>query len=128
MTQARVQQNVLGLLRDQILPRTRQTLENAGGDYSKGNVDFAALISALREVLQVRLQIAQVEAELGKALAGLERAVGCQINDHPPAPEAATTAGPATSPPPPPPPAGGPFRRTQPASPEADRATPPDPL
>ncbi len=129
MTQARVQQNVLGLLRDQILPRTRQTLENAGGDYGKGNVDFAALISALREVLQVQLQIAQVEAELGKALAALERAVGCQINDHPPAPEAATTAGPATSPPPPPPPppAGGPFRRTQPAA-GADPAKPPDPL
>ena len=84
MTQARVQQNVLGLLRDQILPRTRQTLENAGSDYAQGNVDFAALISALREVLQIELQVAQVEAELGKVLAGLERAVGCQLNDHPP--------------------------------------------
>ncbi len=113
MTQAKVQQNVLGLLRDRILPKTRQTLENAGNDYSKGNVDFASLISALREVLQVELQIAQVEAELGKALASLERAVGCQINEHPPAPEAATTASP--------------FRRTPPAAPEADRAAPPDP-
>ena len=42
--------------------------------------------SAWREVLQVELQVAQVEAELGKALASLERAVGCEINEHPPAP------------------------------------------
>ncbi len=108
MTQARVQQNVLGLLRDQILPRARQTLENAGGDYSQGNVDFAALISAMREVLQVELQVTQVEAELGKALASLERAVGCRINEHPPAPETPATANP--SPLPPKPPGPGPFR------------------
>jgi len=34
------------------------------------------VLSALREMLQVELQVAQVEAELGKALAALERAVG----------------------------------------------------
>lgn len=124
MTQARVQQNVLGLLRDQILPRTRQTLENAGGDYSQGNVDFAALISALREVLQVQLQVVQVEAELGKALASLERAVGCQINEHPPAPATPTMTGPDSAPPPPPVP--GPFRPTPPSAPEADPAARPD--
>ena len=44
------------------------------------------LITAWREVLQIELQVAQVEAELGKALASLERAVGLQINEHPPAP------------------------------------------
>ena len=41
--------------------------------------------------MQVQLQIVQVEAELAKALAALERAVGTQINEHPPAqPPAAT--------------------------------------
>ena len=94
--QARSQQDVLNLLRDQILPRTRQALANAQSDYAAGNVDFAALISALREVLQVELQIVQVEAELGKALALLERAVGCQLNDHPPAPDSAPPPPPAT--------------------------------
>ena len=116
LSQARVQQGVLGLLRDQILPRTRQTLANAGTDYAGGNVDFAALIGALRGVLQVELQAAQVEAELGKALAALERAVGCQLNEHPPAPAAPAEAILTPPPPPPPPPASapGPFRRPGP--------------
>ena len=84
MVQARTQQNVLGLLRDSILPRTKESLELARSDYAKSNVDYATVLSTLREVLQVQLQIAQVEAELAKALAALERAVGCQLNEHPP--------------------------------------------
>lgn len=84
MIQARVQQNVLALLKDSILPRTRDSLELARSDYARSNVDYATVLSTLREVLQVQLQIAQVEAELAKALAALERAVGCQINETPP--------------------------------------------
>jgi outer membrane protein TolC len=84
MVQARVQQNVLTLLRDSILPRTKESLELARGDYAKANVDYATVLSTVREVLQVELQIVQVEAELGKALAALERAVGCQLNENPP--------------------------------------------
>jgi outer membrane protein, heavy metal efflux system len=82
--QARVHQNVLGLLRDSTLPRTKESLELARSDYAKSNVDYGTVQSALREVLRVQLQIVQVEAELAKALAALERAVGCQINEHPP--------------------------------------------
>jgi outer membrane protein, heavy metal efflux system len=87
MVQAKVQQNVLDLLRKSILPRTRESLKLARSDYAKANVDYATVLSALREALQIEIQIAQVEAELGKALASLERAVGCQINEHPPIPE-----------------------------------------
>ena len=85
MVQAKVQQNILDLLRDSILPRTRQSLELARSDYAKSNVDYATVLSSLRETVQVQLQIAQVEAELAKALAALERAVGTEINEHPPA-------------------------------------------
>jgi outer membrane protein, heavy metal efflux system len=102
MVQARVQQNVLTLLRDSILPRAEQALELSGKDYSAGNVDLPTVLSAQRETLQVQVQIAQIEAELGKALASLERAVGCQLNEHPPAA--------STAPVPPPPSTNGPFR------------------
>ena len=84
MTQAKVQQNVLNLLRDGILPRAEQSLELAGKDYAAGNVDLPTVLSAQREMLQIQVQIAQIEGELGKALASLERAVGCQLNEHPP--------------------------------------------
>ena len=80
MVQARVQQNVLTLLRDSILPRTKESLELARSDYAKGNVDYATVLSTVREVLQVELQIVQVEAELGKALA-VARA-GCRVPDQ----------------------------------------------
>ncbi len=107
MLQVRTQQNVLALLRDSILPRTRSAFDLARSDYAKSNVDYATVQSALREVLQVELQIAQIEAELGKAIASLERAVGSEINEHPPAP---TTTGRPASPPSPPPATPGPFR------------------
>jgi outer membrane protein, heavy metal efflux system len=101
MVQAKVQENVLSLLQDSIEPRTRQTLELARSDYAKANVDYATVLSALREVLQVQLQVAQVTAELGKALAGLERAVGRHINEPAPGPTTANSATSATTAPPP---------------------------
>jgi outer membrane protein TolC len=117
MTQAKVQQNVLTLLRDSILPRTREVLDLARSDYAKGNVDYATVQSALREVLQIQLQIVGVEAELAKAFAALERAVGSEINEHPPDPSEASVAAPAptTTTTPPLPVAPGPFQPTVPA-------------
>ena len=114
--QARVQQNVLSLLRRNNLPTAKQVLELTAGDYTAGNagVDFLSLISAWRELLQVEIQIAQIEAELGKTLASLERAVGTQLNEHPPA--ASSLAAPAESGAhdraavPVPPPTASPFR------------------
>ncbi len=87
LAQARAEERTLDLLRDAILPRTKRTLELARGDYAKGNVDYATVQSALREVLQIQLQITQSEAELARDLAALERAVGAEI------------AGPAETPP-----------------------------
>lgn len=126
LTQAKVQQNVLGLLRDSILPRTKDTLELAKSDYKVNNVDIATVLSAQREVLQVEIQIAQVEAELGKALAALERAVGSQVNERTLEPKPVEAASPA--PPPQPANISSPFRpATPPPAPEADRVGPPEP-
>lgn len=84
MLQVKTQQGVLGLLRDSIHPRTRSAFDLARSDYAKSNVGYDTVQSALREVLQVELQVTQVEAELGRAIAALERAVGTELNEHPP--------------------------------------------
>ena len=75
--QARAQQNVVNLLRKNNLP-TASVLTLTSDQYraNVAGVDLLSLISAWRDLLQVELQIAQVEAELGKTLASLERAVG----------------------------------------------------
>ncbi len=125
--QARAQQDVLSLLRDSILPRTRRTLELATSDFARANVDSATVLSAQRELLQVELQIAQAEGELGKALASLERAVGCQINETPP-----EVAAPGPTRPAPPEAEPGPFGpavapRTSSPAPAADHMDMPAP-
>jgi outer membrane protein TolC len=106
ITQAKAQRDIIELFRASILPKSEQALSAAASDYRLGNVDYVTLITAWREVLQIQLQVAQVESELGKALASLERAVGAQLNEHPPVPQpdAAPLPPPVTSSP-------GPFQR-----------------
>ncbi len=113
--QARVQQNVVNLLRKSNLPAARQVLRLTSSEYrtNVAGVDLLTVLSAWRDLLQVELQIAQVEAELGKALATLERAVGAQLNENPPdgaprAPGASSGASPAPAAPVPS--ADSPFR------------------
>ncbi len=142
LTQARSGQDVLTLFVGSILPKARQALEAATSDYKNGNVDYVTLITSWREVLQVELQVAQVEAELRKSLASLERAVGARINAHPPTPEAAAAistplpapgpaegpdpvADPVAAPDPPPSGAAGPFGPEGPPSRTAKPARPP---
>jgi outer membrane protein TolC len=110
-SRVRTQRNILGLLRASNLPRGRQVFEAATADYRAGNAgaDYLSLLSAWRDALQTELHVAQVEFELGKALATLERAVGVQLNEHPPDP-AAVAAPRATAPAPPPSESPSPFR------------------
>ncbi len=122
MTQVRAQHDILGLFRDSILPKSLQALEAATSDYRAGNVDYVTLITAWREVLQIQLQAAQVAAELGKALASLERAVGLELSTHPIPDQGLAPAQPAPVPPAPTPsttpgPFQGPF--SEPGKPEA---------
>ncbi len=67
-----------------VFPYAEHALELARSGYENQNVEIATVLSAQREVLQVEIQVAQVEAEPGKALASLERAVGGQVNDRAP--------------------------------------------
>jgi outer membrane protein TolC len=108
LAEAKSRRDIIDLFRSGYLPRSRQALEIAASDYKAGNLDFLTLVTAWRELLQVELQIARFESELGRALAQLERVVGCQLNENPPAPASATTV-PDSTPPPPPADAPGPF-------------------
>jgi outer membrane protein TolC len=120
---ARVQQNVLGLLRRNNLPAARRIFELTTSEYrsNKEGVDYLTLLSAWRDVLEVELQVAQVEAELGKSLAQLERAVGAQLNEHPPTRELLNAPSPVSAEPDAKPeaapPAASPEKPTAPPSP-----------
>lgn len=112
MAEAKARREVADLFRSGYLPRGRQALEVAANDYRTGNRDFVSLITAWRELLQIELQLARFETELGQALARLERVVGVQLNEHPPGVEvfnAPIEAVPDPTPAPPPADDPGPF-------------------
>lgn len=90
----------LSLYREQIVPRTRQALEVSIADYRTGRGDILQVVDNYTELLTFEIQIARFEADLGQALASLERIVGCELaasqaavtKDVPPAPEPAVDA------------------------------------
>jgi outer membrane protein TolC len=106
--QANVQQNVIQLLSENNRVAAERVFELTTSEFRAGNIgtDLLSVLSAWRDVLQVELQIAQLEAELRKTLAALERAVGVELNEHPPDPAALSAPVPA----PPPPTETSPFR------------------
>lgn len=119
--EAKAKREVLELFRTSYLPRAEDVLKLAANDYRAGNQDFVTLITALRELLTVRLQVARLESELGRALASLERVVGVQLNDHPPGPVTAPADALPTQPQPPPPADGGSPFTTRPLSTTPDK-------
>ncbi len=97
-SRARSQQTILALLRRTNLPNAEQALKLTASDFATGGVDYLSLLTTQRELLEVRLQIAQTETELGKTVASLERAVGAALSEF--APEPAAVATPADPTPP----------------------------
>jgi outer membrane protein TolC len=83
IARARSLESITGLFRRSIRPKSRQAFEAASTEYQGGAVDYVTLITAWRELLQVEIELAESEAELGKALASLERVVGVQLIEHP---------------------------------------------
>ncbi len=120
--EAEAQRDTLDLLENNILPKSEQALEVAQKDYPTGGLDFLTLNTARQEVLRLRVQVARLKADLNRTVAALERAVGVQLNEHPPAPTAASTEAPVDPPQPPPPPSGG----AGPFTPDADAPKPGD--
>ena len=74
--QAQSQQELLTLFREDILPKSRQTLEVSSRAYNVGQVDFLTLIDNWRQLLHYEVSYRRLEASLRQTLAELERVVG----------------------------------------------------
>lgn len=74
--QARSQDELLLLFREDILPKARQTLEVSRHAYNVGEVDFLQLVDNWRELLRYEINYLRLEATLRQTLAELERVVG----------------------------------------------------
>jgi len=74
--QARSQEEMLLLFREDILPKARQTLEVSNQAYNVGEVDFLQLIDNWRQLLRYEINYHRLEASLRQTLAALERTVG----------------------------------------------------
>jgi hypothetical protein len=65
--------------RDEILPQTQDVERMAEDSYRLGQTGIAALLQALQQSRQVRLQSLQTASDLQNALSDLERAIGAPI-------------------------------------------------
>jgi outer membrane protein TolC len=74
--QARSQQDLLVLFREDILPKARQTLEVSSQAYNVGEVDFLQLVDNWRQLLRYEISYRRLAASLRQTLARLERTVG----------------------------------------------------
>ncbi len=78
--QARSQEDLLLLFREDILPKARQTLEVSNQAYNVGEVDFLQLIDNWRQLLRYEVNYHRLEASLRQTLAELERVVGGMLD------------------------------------------------
>ncbi|WP_206678501.1 TolC family protein, partial [Alienimonas chondri] len=76
----------LVLLNDRILPRAEQTLDVSLADYRGERVGFTEVSNSYGDLLQLEVQQARLRADVGTALAELERAVGCDLASMTPEP------------------------------------------
>lgn len=74
--QALSQRDLLSLFRQDIVPKSEQTLEVSMTAYRVGQTDFLQLIDNWRQVLKFRVMVHQLESQLQQTLSTLERVVG----------------------------------------------------
>ena len=67
------------LYRDEVIPEARANVESALSSYRVGNVDFMTLVDAQMTVNRYEGELYQLLGEHGKAVAGIESAVGRPI-------------------------------------------------
>ncbi len=79
MVQTRALEQQITLFRDNIIPKSDQTLRVSMADYRVGKVDFQQVIDNWSDLLAFHIQLARLQANLGQTLASLERVIGCQL-------------------------------------------------
>lgn len=94
--QIRSQQELLRLLREELVPKADQTFEVSLRAYEVGEVTFLQLVDNWRQLLRYQITTHQLEAQLRQSLARLERIVGGYL--HEPAPIADDDAADSGSP------------------------------
>ncbi len=80
-TQAETYLDQIALYRRSLIPQAEDTYKSSEGSYTAAKVSLIDLLDSERSVLAARLGLVLNEAELGKALAALERAVGVDLAD-----------------------------------------------
>ena len=74
--QIQSQQELLRLLREEIVPKAEQTFEVSLRAYEVGDVGFLQLVDNWRQLLRYQISTHRLEAQLRQSLARLERTVG----------------------------------------------------
>jgi outer membrane protein TolC len=77
--QATSQYDLVKLFRDDIIPKSKQTLEVSQAAYQVGDVDFLQVIDNWEQLLRFRIAYYRLESQLQQTLAMLERVVGGQF-------------------------------------------------
>jgi len=81
------QQRLVALFSDQIIPQARQTVEASRSGYRAGDVDFLTLTDNWRKLLHFELMYHRAVAQMHRAAADLEQAVGRDVDRDQPAPQ-----------------------------------------
>lgn len=79
--QAKSQQELIALFREQIVPKAEQTFRISLRAYQAGDVDFLQLIDNWRQLLRFQLSLVRLESQLRQTLARLERVLGRLLKD-----------------------------------------------
>ncbi len=77
--QATSQYDLVKLFRDDIIPKSEQTLEVSQAAYQVGDVDFLQLIDNWQQLLRFQIAYHRLQSQLQQTLAMLERMVGGQL-------------------------------------------------
>ncbi len=86
-TQATSQYELVKLFRNDIIPKSQQTLEVSQAAYQVGDVDFLQLIDNWQQLLRFQIAHHRLESQLQQTLAALERVVGGSLETNQPTSE-----------------------------------------